>query len=274
MSDFSRLLSGFSRSFGCTYTGVFLPLIPPRFTFLVGGWSSSMALLLLGRLPPPLPPAIAGSFSLSLPSPLPAVLQFLCTVRCFCFGVVSTCQRDLLLLGFLLFIRLGTWVLRCPSSPLSLGDSTFFMGFTSSSFTASAFHFFSPWIYFLRASVVMPCDFLSAFSFSFGLHPDVSAFAFPGSCLFRSSAIIFLSVCVCVLGRLAWLFHALRLLSLVYLPLSFLLFRHFLSFFRRSSDSAESPLHSATGSSFGPSQLLFSLTSIISSEHLWSRERQ
>ena len=123
------------------------------------------------------------------------------TVSLYCpfllFGVVSTCLHDLLLLGFLLFIRLGTWVLRCPSSPLSLGDTTFFLGFTSSSFTASAFLFVSPWVYFFRASVVMPCDFLSAFYFSVGLHPDVSASAFPGYCLIRSSVILFLSVCVC-----------------------------------------------------------------------------
>ena len=69
MSDFSRLLSGFSQSFGCPSTGVFLRLVPPRFTFLVGDWSSSMALLLPGRLPPPLSLALAGAFSLALGLP-------------------------------------------------------------------------------------------------------------------------------------------------------------------------------------------------------------
>ena len=59
------------------------------------------------RLPPPLPPAIAGSCSLSLPSPSSCGVTVLCTVRFFCFGVVSPCLHDLLLLGFLLFNSLG-----------------------------------------------------------------------------------------------------------------------------------------------------------------------
>ena len=54
-------------------------------------------------------------------------------------------------------------------------------------------------------------------------------------------------------------FHALHLLALVYLPLFFLLVRHFPSFFRRSSDSVASPFHSVTGSPFGPSPFLFNL---------------
>ena len=195
MSDFSRLLSGFSRSCGFTYTWVFLPLFPPHFTFLIGGWSSSMALLL------PVSPSSTASaclrrlLSLSLPYPLPAVLQFLCTVRSCCFGVVSTCLPDLLLLGNV-SCSLFAWVLRCPSPPLSLCDSAFFLGFTSSSFKASAIPFVSSWVYFFRASFVLPCDFLSAFFFSFGLHLGVSASAFPGYCLIRSSAILFLSLCM------------------------------------------------------------------------------
>ena len=46
MSDFSRRLSGFSRSSGFVRILGFPPLIPPRFTLLVVGWSSPMALLL------------------------------------------------------------------------------------------------------------------------------------------------------------------------------------------------------------------------------------
>ena len=41
----------------------------------------------------------------------------------------------------MLFLRLGTWVLRYPSSLMSLCNSAFFLVFTSSSSTASAFLF-------------------------------------------------------------------------------------------------------------------------------------
>ena len=40
-----------------------------------------------------------------------------------------------------------------------------------------------------------------------------------------------------------------------------------MSFFRRSSDSVESPLHYATGSPFGPSQLLISLLAFRYGSH-------
>ena len=64
-----------------------------------------------------------------------------------------------------------------------------------------------------------------------------------------------------VYGRLVGLpgFPALRLLPWFTFLSLFPLVRHFLSFFRRSFDSVESPLHYATGSPFGPSQLLVSL---------------
>ena len=61
--------------------------------------------------------------------------------------------------------------------------------------------------------------------------------------------------CVWALGRLAWFSK----LFVYFLGLPSSLFpsvRHFLSFFRCSSDSVESPLHYTTGSPFGPSQLL------------------
>ena len=54
-------------------------------------------------------------------------------------------------------------------------------------------------------------------------------------------------LCVWALGRLAWF----SMLCVYFLGLHSSLFpsvRHFLSFFRRSSDSVESPLHYATGS--------------------------
>ena len=88
----------------CPCTWVFLPLVSP--IWLSAGllpWLFSFRC----RLPPPLPPAIAGSCSLSLPSPSSCGVTVLCTVRFFCFGVVSPCLHDLLLLGFLLFNSLG-----------------------------------------------------------------------------------------------------------------------------------------------------------------------
>ena len=85
---------------------------------LVGGWSSSMALLLHGLLPPPLHLAIAGAFSLSLGlPPLSAVLRF--SVLSSSSVVVSFslspfsfwCRSPCFSLGFLA-LRLGSWGLR------------------------------------------------------------------------------------------------------------------------------------------------------------------
>ena len=134
MSDFSRLLSGFSQSFGFVRILGFPPLIPPRFTLLVVGWSSPMALLL------PVSPSSTASachqrclISL-IPSPLPSVLQILCTVGSFCFVSLLLVYMTYCSLASCSLFRLGDWVLRCPGSPLSLFDSAFFLGFTSSSF--------------------------------------------------------------------------------------------------------------------------------------------
>ena len=129
---FFRVLS----SFGCTSIGVFIHLVPPRFTFLVGGWSSSMALLLPGPFfhrfiwPSPAP---SLSLSLGLP-PLPAVLQF--SVLSASSVVVSFYLSPCLVApwGFLLFLHLGTWVLRSQCSLQSLCRSAFFLGFTASAF--------------------------------------------------------------------------------------------------------------------------------------------
>ena len=100
---FFRVLS----SFGCTSIGVFLHLVPPRFTFLVGGWSSSMALLLPGLLPPPLHLTITGAFSLSWPSPSSCGVPVLCPVRFFGCGVVLLVSMTCCSLGFLALSSLG-----------------------------------------------------------------------------------------------------------------------------------------------------------------------
>ena len=124
---------------------------------------------------------------------------------------------------------------------------------------------------FVQCSLLSLCREASALLFPFcnssscGLHPGVSMSAVPGYCLFRSSELLFLSFCMgawspclvslpCVsfLGFLSSLFPSGRL---------------FLSFFRRSSDSVESPLHYATGSPFGPSQLLVSLLAFHCGSH-------
>ena len=102
-------------------TGVFLHLVPPRFTFLVGGWSSSMALLLPGRLPPSLPLAITGAFSLSLLA-FPLFLRCYSSLYCPLLRLWcrSTCLHTLLLFG--VSCSFFTWVPGCfvPSAPCCL----------------------------------------------------------------------------------------------------------------------------------------------------------
>ena len=78
---------------------------------------------------------------------------------------------------------------------------------------------------FVQCSLLSLCRVASTFLFpfcnpsSYGLHPDISMSAFPGYCLFRSSALLFLFVWA--LGRLAW-FPCPASPSLVSIPLSFL----------------------------------------------------
>ena len=161
--------------------------------------------------------------SLSWPSPSSCGVTVLCTVRSLGCAVVSTCLHDLLLLGgFLLFLRLGTWVLRYPSSLLSLCSSAFFLGFMSFSFTASALPLRFSMSFFLSRLRGYALRFPFRISFSCGLHPDVSASAFPGYCLFHSSALLFLSLCMGTWS--ACLVPSSSSTSLVYLPLSFLQF--------------------------------------------------
>ena len=229
MSDFSRLLSGFSQSFGCTSTGVFLHLVPPRFTFLVGGWSSSMAFLLPGRLPPPLPLAITGAFSLSLGlPPIPAVLPFSVlsapsVVVSFLLVSMTCCS-----LGFLALSSLGYLGASLPELPAVSLQFCFLPGvhvFFVHGFRLPLRFSLSFFLSRLRGyALQFPfCD-----SFSCGLHPDISASAFPDYCLFRSIALLFLSLCI---G--AWsaclVFQALRLLPwFTFLSLSFSLSLPFL----------------------------------------------
>ena len=64
--------------------------------------------------------------------------------------------------------RLCSWVLHYPGFPLSIYDSAFFLGFTSSSFTTSSFLLDSPYVSFFHVSVVLSCNFFSTIYFSFG----------------------------------------------------------------------------------------------------------
>ena len=140
MPDFSRLLSGFSRSFGFVRILGFPPLIPSccRLVFSHGSSPSGITFLHRFHLP-----STAPALCLSLP-------HFL---RCYSFSVLSAPSVfGSFLLVYMTYcslascslFRLCSWVLRCPGSPLSIYDSAFFLGFTSSSFTASAFLLDSP----------------------------------------------------------------------------------------------------------------------------------
>ena len=244
----SCLLSGFSRSFGCTYTGVFLPLVPPSFFFLVGGWSSPMTLrrLLLSLLP----------------SPLPAVLRFLCTVRSFCLGsfllVYMTCCS---LVSCSLFAWVpGCFVARAPLCLSAILHSSWGSRLLpsrlppSSSFLLGFISFVPLWL----------CLAISFLPFIFQL-VSIRTFRHLPSLATVSSVPVrysfFLCVCVCLVGVPG--FSTLFVCFPWFTFLSFLPFSHFLSFFRRSSDSVESPLHSATVPPFGQSQLLFSLFPLL-----------
>ena len=242
-------------SLGCTSTRVFLHLVPSRFTFLVGGWSSSMALLLPGRLHPSLPLAITGAFSLSLLAvPSSCGVTVLCTVRSFGCGVVLLVSMTCCSLGFLALSSVGYLGASFPVLPAVSLPFCFLPGvhvFFVHGFRLPLCFSLSFFLARLRASALR---FPFCISSSCGLHPDVSASAFPGYCLFRSSVLLFLSLCI---G--AWSACLVFMLCVCFLGLPSSLFpsvRHFLSFFRRSSDSIKSPLHYATGSPFGPSQLL------------------
>ena len=91
---------------------------------------------------------------------------------------------------------------------------------------------------------------------SYGLHPTILLSAFPGYCLFHSSALLFLSFCM---GAWSTYLVFLPCVSLLGFHSSLFPSGHLMSFFGRSSDSVGSSLHYATGSPFVPSQLLVSL---------------
>ena len=180
--------AGFSHPLVARRLGV-PPSRHPWFPLLVGSWSSSMALLFHGLLPPPLHLAISSS-SISLG--LHPLLRCCGSLSCPLLGLScrSPCLHALLLLGvFLLFAWAPGGFVQC--SLVSLGR-------VASTFLFPVYH---------------PC--------SYGLHPTISMSVFPGYCLFPSSALLFLSL-VWALRRLAWFFPALRLLTwFPFLSLSF-----------------------------------------------------
>ena len=224
--------AGFSHPLVARRLGV-PPSRHPWFHLLVGGWSSSMALLIHGLLPPLLHLAISGSFSISLG--LHPLLR--------CCGSLS-CPF------------LGCRVVLLVSMPCcSLGCSCSSLGLLGASFSAHCC---------LCAVLLPPSSFLSAI-----LPPMVCIPTFRclpslttvSSVPVRSYFFLF----VWALGRLAW-FPCSASPCLVSIPL-FSSGRLFMSSFRRSSDSVESPLHYATGSPFGPSQLLISLLAFHYGSH-------
>ena len=236
----SSSVSSLPSSAGFSYPSVTRRLgVPPSrhpsIHLLVGGWSSSLALLLHDLLPPPLHLAhrrLLLSLSLGLP-PLSKVLRF--SALSTSSVVVSFSLSPCLVApwGFLLFAWAPGGFDQCSLLSLCRDASALLFPFCISS--------------------------------SYGLHPGVSMSAFPGYCLFRSNALLFISFCMGTWSP-----------CLVSLPcFSFLgshssLFpsgRLFLSFFRRSSDSVESPLHYATGSPFGPSQLWVGLLAFHCGSH-------
>ena len=144
MSDFSRLLSGCSRSFGFVRILRFSPSHPSSFhpfrcqlVFSHGSSPSGVTFLHRFRLPSPAPalsfslPHFLRYYSFSVLSAPSVFVSFLLVYMTYCLASCS-------------LFRLGSWVLRCPGSPLSIYASAFFLGFTSSSFTASALLLDSP----------------------------------------------------------------------------------------------------------------------------------
>ena len=181
--------AGFSHPLVARRLGV-PPSRHPWFHLLVGSWSSSMALLIHGLLPPPLHLAISGSFSISLG--LHPLLRCCGSLSCPLLGLScrSPCLHALLLLGvFLLFAWATGGFVQCSLVSLCRVASTFLF------------------------PVCHPC--------SYGLHPAISMSAFPGYCLFPSSALPFLSL-VWTLHRLAWVFSCPASPYLVSISLSFL----------------------------------------------------
>ena len=77
------------------------------------------------HLPPPLPPAIGGTCSPSFTSPLLLVLQFIFTVRYFCFVLFLLFYMTYCSFASCSLFCLCSWVLRYPRFPLSIYVSAF-----------------------------------------------------------------------------------------------------------------------------------------------------
>ena len=146
---------------------------PPLLSLLVSPFSLSAGLLpwlfsFRCHLHPPLPPVIAGSRSLSLPSSLP-------------LGVPASQYCPLLIFwgSFLLlymascswasysFFRLGSWGASLPVLPSVSLRFCVRPGVHVFLIPASTFLLDSPAVFVFRASGVLPCDFSSPVYFSF-----------------------------------------------------------------------------------------------------------
>ena len=135
------------------------------------------------------------SLSLSWPSPSSCGVTVLCTVRSLGFGVVSTCLQDLLLLG--VSCSFFAWVPGCFVTRAPLCLSAVLLSSWGSRLLLSRLPPSSSFILeFLSRLRGYDLRFPFCNSFSFDLHQSVSASAFPGYCLLRSSSILFLSLCM------------------------------------------------------------------------------
>ena len=223
--------AGFSHPLVARRLGV-PPSRHPSIHLLVGGWSSSMALLLHGLLPPPLHLAIAGSFSISLG--LPPLLRWCGSLSypLLWLSCRSPCLHALLLFG-----------VSCSS-----------LGLLGASFSAHCclYAVLLPPSSF--SAILPPMVYIPTFRCLPSLATVSSVPCAPISflCMGAWSPCLVSLPCVSFLGFHSSLFPSGRLS---------------MSFFRRSSDSVESPLHYATGSPFGPSQLLVSLLAIHYRSH-------
>ena len=207
MSDFSRLPSGFSLSFGLSVYLGFLPSSPSSFhpsrcrlVFSHGSSPSGVTFIHRFRLSSPAP-----ALSLSLPLFL-WVFQFLSTVHSICFW--DRFSFSTWLLAPWLLALYFAWVAGCfvARAPLCLSV------FLRSSWGSRLPHSRLPpssWILLRFLSFARPlfCFAISLLPFTFPLvfHPEVSASAFPSYCLLSSSALLFFLYAGGI-GRLAWLF--------------------------------------------------------------------
>ena len=222
MSDFSRFFPGaLGPSVLSVYFG-FPPLTPPRFTLLVVGWSSPMALLLPVS---PFSTASACHHRLLL-SLFPFLTSFGITVSVYFPLLLFLCRFSLstCLIAWLLALSFD-WVAGCFVARAPLCISTLLR----SSWGSRLPHYRLPpysWI-LLRFLSFSPLLLYLAISLSFSF--SIRAFRCLPSLATVSSVPVHYSFFpdVCGIGRLAWLFHSLHLLSMVYLPLSFLPVRPF-----------------------------------------------